>query len=129
MGTSGQETTTGTCGCDEQPNDEQPQPTPTAPAITAQCQNVKAYSPTWILLTTTQLSQLDTGDTVNFCVTGVATGGSFDRARFTINGVLQPETITERPGSTDFCQLYTIPAAATTFNVSAQINHVTLGWK
>ena len=116
-------------GGDNTPPEDTPPPGGTPPAITAQCQNVKAYSPTWTLLTTTQLSQLETGDSVNFCVTGVATGGSFDRARFTINGVLQPETTAVRPTSTDFCQLYTIPATTTTFNITAQIHHVSLGWK
>jgi len=102
---------------------------PTAPAITAVCQNIKAYSPTWTLLTNNQLSALTTGSQVNFCVAGSATGGSFNKAKFTINGAVQPETTTVRPTSTDFCQLYTIPAATNTFNVTAQINHVTLGWK
>ncbi len=102
----------------------------TTTEITASCQNVKAYSTNnWTLLTPTALSSLKAGDSVNFCVTGVATGGSFNKAKFTINRAVQAETTTVRPGSTDFCQLYVIPTATTTFNVSAQINHVTLGWK
>ena len=130
MGTT-QETTNGSCGCDEEPTDEQPQPTPPpgGETPTASCQNVKAYSPTWTLLTSTQLSSLATGSQVNFCVAGVATGGSFDKAKFTINSAVQAETTTVRPGSTDFCQLYTIPAGTTTFNVTAQIHHATLDWK
>ena len=126
---SGHTSFSSTCGCggnDTPPDDN---PTPTSPAITAVCQNVKAYTTSWVLLTSAQLSQVDPGDSGYFCVTGVATGESFDKARFTINGVLQPETTTVRPGSTDFCQLYTIPTGVTTFNVTAQINHVTLGWK
>lgn len=113
-------------GEDTPPGDN---PTPTPPSITASCQNIKAYSSTWTALTNTQLSQLKTGDSVNFCVAGSATGGSFNKARFTINGALQAETTTVRPSSTDFCQTYVIPAAIKTFNVSAEINHVTLGWK
>ena len=101
----------------------------TPPSITAQCQNIKAYSPTWALLTNTQLSALTTGSQVNFCVTGSASSGAFDKAKLTINTVVQAETTTVRPGSTDFCQLYNIPIGATTFNVTAQIHHVTLGWK
>jgi len=104
-------------------------PTPTPPTITAQCQNVKAYNSSWTLLTNTQLAQLEVGDSVNFCVAGVATGGSFDKAKFTINTVVQAETTTIRPSSTDFCQTYVIPAGVTSFNVSAQIHHVSLGWK
>jgi hypothetical protein len=50
-------------------------------------------------------------------------------ARFTINGVLKPDTATKRPGTNDLCQNFAIPAATTTFNVNAQIHHTTLGWK
>lgn len=105
-------------------------PTPTAPpAITASCQNVKAYSTTWTELTSTQLTALKANSQVNFCVTGVATGGSFDKAKFMINNVEQTETTTKRPSSNDFCQLYNLPAGVTNYNVVAQIHHVTLGWK
>jgi hypothetical protein len=102
---------------------------PTTPGITASCQNIKAYSSTWTELTATQLTALRAGNTVNFCVTGVATGGSFNKAKFKINGVFQAETTMKRPGSEDFCQTYTIPANTARFYVSASINHVTLGWK
>lgn len=122
---------TSDCSVFEEP-EPTPEPTPpptTPPSISASCQNVKAYSSTWTLLTNTQLSQLKVGDSVNFCVTGVATGGSFNKAKFTINNVAQAETTTVRPSSTDFCQPYVIPAATTNFSVKAQINHVTLGWK
>lgn len=108
----------GTCGGQETP-----------PPPTAQCQNVKAYSTTWAPLTATQLSQLKATNQVNFCVAGTTTQGTFDKGKFTINGVAQAETTTQRPGSTDFCQLYTIPAGTNTFNISAQIHHPTLGWK
>lgn len=103
--------------------------TPTPPAITAKCQNIAAYSETWTALTKANLSALKAGDKVNFCVAGSATGGSFTKAKLTINSVAQAETSTKRPSSDDFCQLYTIPAATNTFNVTAQINHSTLGWK
>ncbi len=96
---------------------------------TAQCQNIKAYNASWVLLTAAQLKTLKTGNHVNFCVTGSASGGSFDKAKLTINGAAQAATTTKRPGNQDFCQDYVIPAATTTFNVTAQIHHVTLGWK
>ncbi len=112
-----------TCGCGE----GEETPPPGGPS--AQCQNVKAYNTTWSPLTSTQLSQLEAGDSVNFCVVGSASSGSFNKARFTINGALQAETTTVRPGSSDFCQSYVIPSGVTTFNVSAQIHHATLGWK
>ncbi|HET7099217.1 MAG TPA: hypothetical protein VFI61_03230 [Patescibacteria group bacterium] len=98
--------------------------------LTAQCQNIKAYSATWTALTAAQLSALAPTTAVNFCVVGSASDGSaFDKAKFTINGVAQTETTTKRPTTQDFCQAYTIPAAVTTFNISAQIHHVTLGYK
>ena len=110
-------------------NNETTTTTTTTTTPTAQCQNIKAYSPTWALLTNAQLSTLTVGSQVNFCVTGSASDGTFDKARLTINGILQTETNTIRPGSTDFCQLYTIPAGTINFNVTAQIHHLTLGWK
>ena len=103
---------------------------PPTPAPTAFCQNVKAYSgANFVLLTPESISMIQEGDPLHFCVTGSATGGSFDKAKFTINEVVQPETTLIRPGSTDFCQSYTVPAGVTTFNVTAQIHHITLGWK
>lgn len=117
---------TDTSGCGG--NETNP-PATTPPAISAVCQDVKVYSETWTLLTSAQLSQLNAGDKVNFCVTGSASSGSFNKARFSINGGLQQETTTVRPSGTDFCQDYTIPAGTTNFVVVAQINHITLGWK
>jgi hypothetical protein len=103
--------------------------TPSPAPITASCQNVKAYTESWVLMTSAQLSALKPTNKVNFCVAGVATGGSFDKAKFMINNVEQAETTTKRPSSEDFCQLYNIPTGVNSFNVVAQIHHVTLGWK
>ena len=116
-----------------------PPPSPTTPPVTAQCLDVKAYTEAWALVSTAQLSQLKIGNKVNFCVTGSATQGSFDKAKFTINSTTFPETTTARPGSAnEFCQLYTIGEPDTTagaagadpnsIGVSAQIHHPTLGW-
>lgn len=104
-------------------------PTPTAPAITAVCQNIMAYSLNWVRMSSAQLASLKAGDDINFCVAGVATGGSFNKAKFTINGALQPETTFVKPNSGDYCQHYVIPSGTATFNITAQIHHVTLGWK
>lgn len=95
---------------------------------TAQCSTVLAYNSSYSPLTSSQLSALTAGTTINFCVGGSASSGSFDKAKFTINGTAQAETTTVRPGSTDFCQSYQIPSGVTSFSVSAQIHHVTLGW-
>lgn len=105
-----------------------PSPSPT-PVPVAQCQNVTAYSTTWSVLSATQLSALKAGSVVNFCVVGSASAGSFDMAKFTINSVAQAQTTTHRPNTQDYCQSYTIPAATYSFDVTAQIHHVTLGWK
>lgn len=106
-----------------------PGPKPTAPTITASCQNLKAYSSNWTPLTGTQLTLLKVNETVNFCVTGVASGGSFDKAKITVNGMDLPETTLKRPNSEDFCSPYTIQAGAVEYMVLATIHHSTLGWK
>jgi hypothetical protein len=92
------------------------------------CSNVKAYTSGWTLLSATQLKGLKPGNNVNFCVNGTASTGSFDKAKFTINGSVKAETTAKRPSSNDYCQTYTIPTGVTTFTVTAQIHHVTGGW-
>lgn len=119
------------CWC-ETPTTPTPPATAT-PVPNAMCQDVKAYDTNWIQLTGTQLSQLVPDDIVRFCVLGSASSGTFDMARFTINGVLRPETTLRRPvsgvDSDDFCEVYTIPEGISSFTVTAQIHHVSLGWK
>jgi hypothetical protein len=82
---------------------------------------VKAYDSSWNILSNAQLSALTPGTTINFCVSGGPSETTFDQAKFTINGTTLPVTTTLRPGSTDFCQTYTILPTDTTVNVSAQI--------
>lgn len=53
---------------------------------------------------------------------------NFDKARFTINGVLRLETTTVRPNTQDFCDLYTIPANTYNFKVQGEIHHPVYGW-
>lgn len=103
-------------------------PTPTPVAAAPYCGAVLAYDSSWGALSSAQLSALKEGDSVNFCVSGNTTSGTFDMARFTINGTQMPDTTTKRPNSVDFCQSYTIPGGKTTFTVSAKIHHSTLGW-
>ncbi|EKE13457.1 MAG: hypothetical protein ACD_13C00015G0022 [uncultured bacterium] len=103
--------------------------TPTPPIVAAPyCGAVLAYDSSWKSLSSTQLSALKEGDSINFCVSGNTTSGTFDMARFTINGTQMPDTTTKRPNSVDFCQSYTIPSGKTTFTISAKIHHSTLGW-
>ncbi|OGM05168.1 hypothetical protein A2715_03360 [Candidatus Woesebacteria bacterium RIFCSPHIGHO2_01_FULL_39_32] len=98
------------------------------PEITAECSAVKAYDSEWNLLSSTDLANLKAGDVVRFTVSGTASSGTFDKARFTINGVLRAEVTTKKPGSNEFYDQYTVPVGVTTFNVSAQIHHTDLGW-
>ena len=103
--------------------------TPTDESAIASCSNIKAYTESWVLIPQSNLSGLSVGDKINLCVTGTSTGGSFDMARFKVNGVTLPDTTTKRPGSSDYCYLYTIPTGTTTFNIVGQIHHTSLGWK
>jgi len=106
-----------------------PTPTPTPTPGAPSCIQVKAYDATWNVLTEdAQLSALTTGEVVKFCVDGMTNTGTFDKAQFMINTVLEAETTTVRPDSTDFCQSYTILSTDTTVSVKAKIHHATLGW-
>lgn len=101
--------------------------TPTI-SISASCNTVIAYDKDWKQLNSQQLSQLKPGDVVRFSVGGTTSSGSFDKARFTINGVQRPETTKLRPNTSEFYDEYTIPSDVTIFEVKAQIHHSQLGW-
>lgn len=105
-----------------------PTPIPTLPPIGAACHNVQAYDTNWNLLTGYDLSNLSEGDVVRFAVGGTTDSGSFDRARFTINGTQRAEVTTKRPGTNDFYDEYTVPAGVTNFTIDAEIHHTSLGW-
>jgi hypothetical protein len=113
--------------CSLQPQQCSSSPTPgTGPS--AQCLNIKAFDTSWNLLTTAQLQQLKAGDSVRFTVAGTATSGTFDKAKFKINGIERPEVTGKRPGSEEYFDEYTIPVGVTTFTINAQIHHTTLGY-
>lgn len=95
-------------------------------ALSARCVNIVAYDTSWKQLTNAQLAALAPGDKVRLTVTGNTTSGEFSKARFTINNVLQPETVLKRPASADFYQEYTIPASTSAFSVNAEIYHTTV---
>lgn len=101
---------------------------PTAPPTAPSCIAVSTYSSSWVAIPAAEQPSLTAGTTINFCVAGSTPSGTFDKARFTINGTTLAETTAIRPGSTDFCQIYEIPEGTTTFNVSAEIHHATEGW-
>ncbi len=98
-------------------------PTPTPPTGTTQCLNIKAYDTDWNQIV--DLNSLAQGDTVRFAAAGSAASGNFDRARFTINGVLRPEVTGSVPSTTppEFYDEYVIPAGVTSFTVGAEIHH------
>jgi hypothetical protein len=96
--------------------------------ITASCSEVVAYDEEWAELTTTDLAALEEGDVVRFAVSGTASSGTIDMARFSVNGGSFVEVTDLRPGSDDFYYEYTIPEGVNSFNVSAEVFHSELGW-
>lgn len=99
------------------------------PAPAAYCQNILAYDTNWTRLTNQQLATTVAGDQLYYCVSGYANTGTFDKARFTINGVLYPDTTLLRPGSTaDYCYQYKVPANVYSFNVQGEVHNTVLGW-
>lgn len=104
-----------------------PSTTPT-PSSTVQCLNIKAYDTSWNSLSATNLQSLKAGNIVRFTVSGTATSGTFDKAKFTINSVSLGETTSKKPSSEEFYTEYTIPSGTTSFTINAQIHHTTKGW-
>jgi hypothetical protein len=103
-------------------------PTPGETA-SAECSDVIVYDTNWDQLDVQSLSQLEAGQTVYLTVSGTSSSGSFDKARFTVNGVIRPETTTKKPGTANtFYDDYSIPSGTTTFTINAQIHHTILGW-
>jgi hypothetical protein len=96
--------------------------------VTASCGQVVAYDESWTELGSGELSQLSEGDMVRFAVKGTASSGTFEMARFSVNGGIAVEVTDKRPGSDDFYYEYTIPADVTEFNVNAEVFHSELGW-
>ena len=96
----------------------------------AKCQSIKVYSGSWTEYPVEKLSSLTTGNNIYLCASGTASSGNFDKAIFIINGVAQPETTKKRPGTEDYCYLYTLgdPNVNNRFNIRAKLHHVTLGW-
>lgn len=103
-------------------------PTP-VPTPFGQCNMTKTYSTQWTEITPQAFSGLRAGVSVYFCVNGLSNSNTpFDMGRFTINGVLRNQTTLKRPGTNDFCELYTIPTNTYTFKVQGEIHHSVLGW-
>ena len=90
-----------------------------------QCISVKAYDTNWSVLTDSDLSNLLTGTQIKLCI---ASSGTPDKAQFKINDTLKPETTSVRPGSTDFCQDYTVLSTDITISVKAKVHYPSQGW-
>jgi hypothetical protein len=103
-------------------------PEPTPGTISALCSEVKAYDTDWNLLTASELANLKTGDKVLFAVSGTTSSGSFDKARFTINGILRSEVTAKKPGGQEYYDEYTIPTGTVNFSVKGEIHHTQLEW-
>jgi hypothetical protein len=94
----------------------------------ARCFTVKAYDTDWNLLSSSELSTLAAGSTVSFTISGETSSGTFDKAKFNINGTETTEITAKKPGSEEFYYKYTIPDDTTSFTISASIHHTILGW-
>lgn len=101
---------------------------PAEPPVVAQCLDIKIFDTQWNRLTTDDLAELDSGDTIRFSVSKSTNLGTIDKARFSVNGTTRPETDTVRPGTDEFYDEYTIPDGVNEFSISAELNHSQLGW-
>jgi len=89
---------------------------------------VLAYDSQWHPLTEDDLKKLEPGDVVFFAVSGTTSEGTFDKAKFTINGEEKPEVTKQKPESGEFYFEYEIPEGVSSFEVTAKIHHTILGW-
>ncbi|OGM27683.1 hypothetical protein A3D00_02060 [Candidatus Woesebacteria bacterium RIFCSPHIGHO2_02_FULL_38_9] len=103
------------------------QTTPT-PQISASCKEIKTYNTAWNILTTIQLSKLNAGDKVRFTVQGSASSGTFDKAKFSVNGTITPEVTSKKPGTEEFYYEYTVKESdlGSNMSVTAWVHHQTL---
>ncbi|MBN1169143.1 hypothetical protein JXA63_04605 [Candidatus Woesebacteria bacterium] len=118
--------------CSEEESCVCPEPTATPTDvpnnITAVCNEVKAYDTSWNVLSSNDLKQLEAGDMIRFSVSGSATEGVIEKARFTINTTAALETTEKKPSTEEFFIEYEIPEGQLDFNVKGEVYHSTLGW-
>jgi hypothetical protein len=92
------------------------------------CLAVKAYDTNWTAISAAGLKLLKAGDKIRLTVAGTTSTGTFNKAKFKINGSETAEVTAVKPNTTEFYYEYTIPANVFTFTVDAKINHSTAGW-
>ena len=94
-------------------------------AISASCEEIRAYDDNWNLLSNSQLVNLDPGDSVKFAVRGTTKNATIDKARFRINSSEWQETTDNKPGEANTYYVnYTIPEGVENFTVNAQVHVV-----
>lgn len=99
-----------------------------APNAVAQCLSVKAFDEEWEPLDADDLSALEEGDVVRFTIGGITNQGTFEMARFTINGELTDPVTDKRPGTDEFYIEYEMPEDVTDFTIDADLMHSEAGW-
>ncbi|QQS39008.1 hypothetical protein IPM62_00100 [Candidatus Woesebacteria bacterium] len=107
---------------------EDPSPTTPESKVSAQCNLVSVYDSSWNKLSNAELTKLKAGVKVRFAVSGSTNSGSIEKARFTVNGALKPETNVKKPGTEEFYYEYQIPEDTANFSVKAELFHSELGW-
>jgi len=91
-----------------------------------QCLNVKVYDTSWNQLDSDDLSTLEAGDVIRMTVTGTATNGTINKARFRVNSGTAVETTSLKPNTTnEYYYDYTIPSGVTSFTVQAELHEST----
>jgi hypothetical protein len=104
--------------------------------LNAQCLAIKVYDTDWNQLNATELSALSAGAVVRFTISGSASSGTIDKARFTVTAKIgevnestpSGDVTNKKPGTEEFYYEYAIPAGATSIKVTGQVHHATLGW-
>lgn len=98
------------------------------PTTEAICKNIIIYDTEWNQLSTSELSEMKSGDKVIFAVSGSTNQGNIDMAKFTVNKKEHEPTTTIRNETGEFYEEFVIPDGDGRFVVNAQLHHSELGW-
>ena len=97
-------------------------------STSAQCNEVKVFDENWSRFLPEDYSKLVPGTKIRLTISGTTNDGSFDKARFIINGQSGPEVTTKRPGTNEFYYEYQISSSDTQLSVKGEVHHSSLGW-